>query len=75
MLEVSVTELRKNLRRIIAYVEAGNEVILTRRGKAVARLAPPIHESVEFSDLTGFRSSIHLRGEPMGETVIQERQR
>ena len=36
---ISVSEAKKQLSRLIRAVEAGEEVILTRRGKPVARLA------------------------------------
>jgi prevent-host-death family protein len=38
MLEVNIKELRKQLAEYIARVEAGEEIIVTRQEKAVARL-------------------------------------
>ena len=38
--EVGVRELRDHLSRWLARVEAGDEVIVTDRGRAVARLGP-----------------------------------
>lgn len=73
MLEVNIKELRKQLAEYIARVEAGEEIIVTRRGKAVARLTPPVRPRPQFPDLTEFRASIALRGEDMSETVITER--
>ncbi len=73
MLEVNIKELRKQLAEYIARVEAGEEIIVTRRGKAVARLMPPVRPRPQFPDLTEFRASIALRGEDMSETVITER--
>ena len=40
MKEVNVTELRTNLPAYLRMVEAGEELLLTSRGKAIARLAP-----------------------------------
>lgn len=37
---VGVRELRNNLRTILERVEAGEEVIVTARGRPVARIAP-----------------------------------
>lgn len=74
MLEVNVKELRTNLRQIIQRVEAGEEILVTRRGKPVARLSrPPQQSPKQFPDLTEFRASIKLKGEPLSETVIKER--
>jgi prevent-host-death family protein len=73
MLEINVKELRTKLRLIIQQVEAGEEIKITRRGKEVARLVPPPRAPKQFPDLTEFRASIHLKGEPLSETVIRER--
>lgn len=71
MLEISVKELRSELRRIIDQVETGEEVTITRRGKVVARLMPPVHERREFPDLTEFRASIDLKGDtPLDALLI-----
>jgi prevent-host-death family protein len=73
MVQVSVGEVRKNLRDLIERVEAGEEVVILRRGKEVARLVPPKREPKRFPDLSEFRASIKLKGEPVSETVIRER--
>lgn len=73
MVEVSVKELRNELRHVIDQVEAGEEVTITRRGRVVARLMPPLHPLQEFPDLSGFRASIKLKGGAISETVIQQR--
>lgn len=38
---VSVHEAKTHLSRFLQLVEAGEEVIITRRGEVVARLVPP----------------------------------
>ena len=40
MITVNVREAKTNLSRLLAQVEAGEEVIIVRDGKPVARLAP-----------------------------------
>jgi len=40
MKEVNVTELRSNLPAYLARVKAGEELLLTSRGKKIARLSP-----------------------------------
>ena len=40
MRQVSLREANQNFAKIIAEVEAGGEVVITRRGHAVARLVP-----------------------------------
>ena len=73
MLEVNIKELREQLAEYIARVEAGEEIIITRRGKVVAHLAPPKREPPPFPDLTEFRAGIALSGEGVSETVIAQR--
>jgi len=73
MAQVMIREARRNLRALIERVEAGEEIVILRRGKQVARLVPPEREPRRFPDLTQFRASISLRGEPPSEIVIRER--
>ncbi|MEW6335025.1 MAG: type II toxin-antitoxin system prevent-host-death family antitoxin [Thermodesulfobacteriota bacterium] len=40
MKEVNVTELRNNLPAYLGMVQAGEELLLTSRGKKIARLTP-----------------------------------
>jgi len=40
MKEVNVTELRNNLPAYLGMVRAGEELLLTSRGKKIARLTP-----------------------------------
>jgi prevent-host-death family protein len=73
MTEVSVKDARDNFRAWLDRAEAGEEIVITRRGKEVARLVPPRREPKRFPDLTEFRKSIELRGEPLSETVMRLR--
>jgi prevent-host-death family protein len=41
MKEVGAFEAKSRLGQLLDWVEAGEEVVITRRGKIVARLAPP----------------------------------
>ena len=73
MTRVSVQEVRSNLKALLDRVAQGEEVVIVRRGKEVARLVPPERQGKHFPDLSEFRASIKLRGEPLNETVIRER--
>ncbi len=73
MVEVSAKDARDNFRTYLDRAEAGEEIVITRRGKEVARIVPPRREAKAFPDLTEFRNSIKLRGEPMSDTVIRQR--
>jgi prevent-host-death family protein len=39
--EVGASEAKSRLSQLLDWVEAGEEVVITRRGKAVARMVPP----------------------------------
>jgi prevent-host-death family protein len=41
MKEVGAFEAKTRLGQLLDWVEAGEEVVITRRGKAVARMVPP----------------------------------
>ncbi|MCB0073706.1 MAG: type II toxin-antitoxin system prevent-host-death family antitoxin [Caldilineaceae bacterium] len=73
MSEVNVKELREQLAQYIAQAEAGEEIVITRRGKVVARLMPPETTPPEFPDLTEFRASITLQGEGPLATLLKLR--
>lgn len=50
MNEVSMVDFRRDAERIIARVQKGARLILTRRGKPVARLEPILAEQVDEND-------------------------
>lgn len=43
-MQVTIHEAKTQLSRLIAAVERGEEVVIARRDKPVARLVPAIHE-------------------------------
>ncbi|MDG5496689.1 type II toxin-antitoxin system prevent-host-death family antitoxin [Niveispirillum sp. BGYR6] len=52
MREVRLTEAKADLPRLIDAVEQGETVIITRHGRAVARLVPePQHPAAEIQDV------------------------
>jgi prevent-host-death family protein len=50
MKTISMLDFRRDAEKIIAQVQKGERMILTRRGKPVARLEPIIAESVSADD-------------------------
>jgi prevent-host-death family protein len=71
-MEVSVREMKNNLSKYLKRAEAGEEVIITDRGRPVARLGPAaVRETVSLDDaLARLRSSPLVRpgkgGKPKG---------
>lgn len=50
MKEVNVTELRNHLPAYLGKVMEGEEVVITSRGKIVARLVPPVNARLQAQD-------------------------
>ncbi len=57
MRRVNVREARERISRLLAEVERGEEVVISRHGRPVARLAP-IKREPRFSDRSAFRASL-----------------
>ncbi len=73
MQTVNVKEARARLKELLEQVEAGEEVVLLRRGREVARLVPPKGEGHPLPDLSDFRKSIAIKGQPLSSHVIRAR--
>lgn len=68
MRSVSVTEARREWPTLLAAVEAGESVIITRYGKPVARLAPA-GCAARLSDGARLRASMPPMRESAGEFI------
>lgn len=72
MRRISVTEARREWSRLLAAVEAGESVIITRIGKPVAHLDPP--KGVARSlDRASLRASVPPMREGAGEFITKLR--
>jgi prevent-host-death family protein len=72
--EISVKKARGEFSSLLKRVEKGEEVIILRRGKQVARLVPPSGAEGRLPSLKDFRASIRVRGEPLSRTVLAMRE-
>lgn len=73
---VSVAEAKSHLSEILDRVEAGEEVVITRRGKAVARLKPERRVTAtgtDFEKLRALRDSMPMASVSAGEFIRQMR--
>lgn len=68
MRTVSIREARQKLRSLLQDVAAGEEVVLVRRGEAVARLVPA-GPTKRLPSLASFRGSLLPRGTTLGEEL------
>lgn len=73
MKSVSVRDARAQLPALLNKIATGEEVVILRRGKEAARLVPPARPRRRLPDLTGFRASIRVKGEPLSTTVAAGR--
>jgi prevent-host-death family protein len=73
-MEISVKEARAKFSSLLNRVKDGEEVIIRRRGKEIARLVPPAgSEGRHLPSLTIFRRSLRVKGEPLSTTVRRGR--
>ena len=70
-MEINVKDARSQLSALLDQVEVGDEVIILRRGREVARLVPPRGEDRLLPSLKNFRASIRITGEPLRNAVIR----
>lgn len=73
MIEVNVKEARKNFSLILDRVERGEDIVITRRGKKVARLINLHDEGKPLTSLKDFRKDIEVKGTSLSQTVIDQR--
>jgi prevent-host-death family protein len=65
MAEINVRDARRQFKALLDRAAAGEEVVLLRRGRPVARLVPPEAAPRQLPSLARFRESIYLAGEPL----------
>jgi len=73
-MQINVKEARSKFSALLDLAAGGEEIILLRRGKEVARLTPPHDSGKRLPSLEELRSSIRIKGDPLSEAVIQSRQ-
>jgi antitoxin (DNA-binding transcriptional repressor) of toxin-antitoxin stability system len=76
MKSVSVREVQHNLSKVLSWVERGEEVLVLRRKKAVARLVPPGPRPVDTPDFVARARRIwgeEPRGERLSEIAAKAR--
>ena len=69
MKTVSMVDFRLHAEKILAQVQKGQRIVLTRRGKPVARLEP-INDRVKRADDPIY--SLHKLAEPGGGSLTNE---
>jgi prevent-host-death family protein len=75
MKTAGIREARQNLSALLEEVRNGREVVITDRGRVVARLVPPVSASRKpFASHARFRARARAKGKPLSEAVTRERE-
>ncbi|MEX1198168.1 MAG: type II toxin-antitoxin system prevent-host-death family antitoxin [Pseudohongiellaceae bacterium] len=69
MQRINVRETREKLSNLLDAVAAGEEVVILRHGRPVARLMAPDVETVRFPDRSALRASLPARRESAAAAV------
>jgi len=68
MHQINIREARERISKLITEVEHGEEVVITRRGHAVARLTP-VEKRPHLPDRSAFRASLPTASTPSVELI------
>jgi antitoxin (DNA-binding transcriptional repressor) of toxin-antitoxin stability system len=74
MTQITIEEANKNLYNLLEKVAKGEQFVLMKEGKEVARILPPQQAKKVFPSLNSFRKSIALKGGAMSNTILEERE-
>ena len=75
MVSVSLVHAKAHLSELLDRVEAGQEIVITRRGKAVAHLSAVVRQRkpLPLGELTEFRESMPRLRRPAAELLREIR--
>lgn len=71
---VTASEARRQLPKLLAAVEAGEEIIITRRGRPVARLTSVAVGMSPFPDRSDLRNSVPPMESSAAKTIRELRE-
>ena len=72
---INLTQAKARLSELLDKVEAGQEIVITRRGKAVAHLSPATgpRKPLPLGELAAFRASMQRLRRPAAELLREVR--
>ncbi|MFI5245049.1 MAG: type II toxin-antitoxin system Phd/YefM family antitoxin [Gemmatimonadales bacterium] len=70
---MNIREFRARLSDALGAVAAGEEVVVTRRGTAVARLVPAAQKPKRLPSFAALRSSVGWRGDSAVNELVRMR--
>jgi prevent-host-death family protein len=71
---VNVAATKAHLSELLTRIEGGEEIVITRRGKPVARLSPMQHAKKPIPSLQAFRDHLPKQKIPASEVLRLERE-
>jgi len=75
MRTAGVREARQNLSALLDEVKKGREVVITERGRPVAKLVPPDRRRGKgVPNLAAFRRTMPVLDPPLSTTIVEERE-
>ncbi len=73
MQTATVGDVQKNFGKILKTINAGEEIVITRRGKPIAKLTSLGPKSdIEWPDF--YKEAIEVKGKPVSEIVLEGRE-
>ena len=73
MKQIGIKQARQKLPDLIDRAEAGEELIITRHGRPVAKLVPVLRTLKRLPSLAEFRRGVGRPGTPAARLVREER--
>lgn len=71
-MKLLLEDIRKNVDILLEQLGSGREVVVTREGESLI-IQNPQPSKGQLPDLTEFRNSLNLQGEPLSQTVVELR--
>ena len=73
MKTAAVGDIQKNFSKVLRNITAGEDLIITKRGKPIAKitsLGP--RKDIDWPDF--YTEAVEIKGEPLSKTVIKDRE-
>ena len=72
-MDVNIKEAKTKMSALLDRSQKGEEVVIMRRGKRIAKLVPVGDTDKRLPDLHDFRNSIAVKGKALSSAVVQGR--
>jgi prevent-host-death family protein len=74
MIEVNAKKARGELSSLLKRVEEGEEVVISRRGRKVAKMVSLREGPRKLPSLEAFRAEVRISGGTLSQTVVRSRE-